>query len=106
MGSGSPTSRWTRCSRSSWSTSWARRSLEASQAVRSTGKTDDEWWRANEPLLRKVFDPDRYPTASRVGPAAGEAHQAAYDPEYAFEFDLQRILDGIEALVEERSARK
>jgi AcrR family transcriptional regulator len=81
----------------------ARRSLEASQAEKSTGKTDDDWWRVNEPLLRKVFDPDRYPTASRVGPAATEAYQAAYDPEYAFEFGLQRVLDGIEVLVGERS---
>lgn len=81
----------------------ARRSLEASQAERSTGKTDSEWWRANEPLLSKVFDPERYPTASRVGQASSEVYQAAYDPEYAFAFGLQRILDGIEALVRERS---
>jgi AcrR family transcriptional regulator len=84
----------------------ARRSLEASQAEKRTGKTDEEWWRANEPLLRRVFDPERYPTASRVGPAATEAYQAAYDPEYAFEFGLQRVLDGIEIFVGERSERR
>ena len=81
----------------------ARRSLEATQAERSSGKTDDEWWRANEPLLSKVFDPERYPIAARVGRESSEVYQAAYDPRYAFEFGLQRILDGIEALVRERS---
>jgi AcrR family transcriptional regulator len=81
----------------------ARRSVEAAQAERQTGMTDDEWWRANEPLLEKVFDPERYPTASRVGPAAADAYQAAYDPEYAFEFGLQRVLDGVQVFINERS---
>ncbi len=81
----------------------ARRSLEASQAEKRTGKTDDEWWAANAPLLEKVFDADRYPTAARVGAAAGAAYEAAYDPEHAFEFGLQRVLDGVEAFVRQRS---
>jgi AcrR family transcriptional regulator len=83
----------------------ARTSVEASQAERRTGMTDEDWWSANSPLLEKVFDPDRYPTASRVGLAAGEAYQAAYDPEYAFEFGLRRVLDGIEALIRLRAGR-
>jgi hypothetical protein len=65
--------------------------------------TDDEWWSANAPLLEKVFDAERYPTAARVGEAAAEAYGAAYDPEHAFEFGLQRVLDGIEAFVGARS---
>jgi AcrR family transcriptional regulator len=82
----------------------ARRSVEVSQAEQRTGMTDDEWWLANEPLLEKVFDPDRYPTASRVGPAAATAYGAAYAPEHAFEFGLERILDGIEAFIGARPA--
>ena len=72
------------------------------EAEKRTGKTDDEWWLANEPLLEKVFAPNLYPTASRVGSAAADAYGSAYDPEYAFEFGLQRILDGVEALVRSR----
>ena len=83
----------------------ARDAVEASQAERRTGMTDEEWWLANEPLLERVFDPDRFPTASRVGPAAANAYGAAYDPEHAFEFGLQRVLDGVEALVRARPAR-
>lgn len=82
----------------------ARRAVDASQAEKRTGKTDDEWWSATAPLLEKVFDANRYPTAARVGAAAGVAYEAAYDPEQAFEFGLRRVLDGIEALLGERSA--
>jgi AcrR family transcriptional regulator len=83
----------------------ARNAVEASQAERRTGMTDEGWWSANAPLLGMVFDAERYPTAARVGTAAGAAHGAAYDPDQAFEFGLQRVLDGVEAFVRSRSAR-
>jgi hypothetical protein len=49
-----------------------------------------------------VFDAERYPTVARVGPVAGEALQAAYDPHHAFTFGLARLLDGVAALIEAR----
>ncbi|GAA4602961.1 TetR/AcrR family transcriptional regulator [Actinoallomurus liliacearum] len=81
----------------------ARLLVEAAEAQSRTGMTDGEWWAAHAPLLAEVFEADRYPVAARVGAAAGEAHQAALSPEYAFEFGLARILDGVGALVESRS---
>ncbi|HEX2185430.1 MAG TPA: TetR/AcrR family transcriptional regulator, partial [Chloroflexota bacterium] len=80
----------------------ARLAVEGAQAVQRTGMTDEQWWWTVAPLLSKVLDPARYPTAARVGTAAGAAYGGTYDPQYAFEFGLQRILDGIEALVETR----
>jgi len=80
----------------------ARVALEAAGSERDTGVTDAEWWDAYAPLLEKVFDPTRFPLAARVGAVAGEAYQAAYDPEHGFEFGLARVLDGIEALVRSR----
>lgn len=80
----------------------ARTAVDAAGTERDTGMTDSQWWSAYEPLLEKVFDPVRFPVAARVGAAAGEAYQAAYDPEHGFEFGLERILDGIEALVRSR----
>ncbi|GAA2125300.1 TetR/AcrR family transcriptional regulator C-terminal domain-containing protein [Glycomyces algeriensis] len=72
-----------------------------SEAERATsGMDDQEWWEANGPLLAKVLDPERYPTAVRVGQAAGEAHDAAYNAEHAFAFGLARTLDGLAALIE------
>jgi AcrR family transcriptional regulator len=74
--------------------------LESAKLLERTGQTDDQWWTALAPLLEKVFDPARYPVAARVGAAAVEQYQGAFDPEHAFEFGLQRVLDGIEVLIE------
>ena len=82
----------------------ARRALEAAHAERSTGQSDAEWWAARAPLLGELLEPELYPTAMRVGAAAGEEHNAAYAPEYSFEFGLRCILDGVQALVEGRSS--
>ena len=84
----------------------ARGAVDASQAEASTGMTDEQWWRAHEPLLARAFDPERFPTASRVGAAVGEEFRSAYDPEHVFEFGLGRVLDGIEAFVSARRAEE
>jgi hypothetical protein len=44
-----------------------------------------------------VLDPARYPTAVRVGAAAGAEYGAAHDPARSFRFGLQRVIDGIDA---------
>ena len=62
--------------------------------------TDAEWWETAGPLLARVIDPARYPLAVRVGEAAGEAHGSAHDPAFAYAFGLERVLDGLAALIE------
>ena len=52
---------------------------EKADAERVTGITEDQWWAATEPYVAQVFDAERYPTAARVGPVAGE-ELGAYDP--------------------------
>jgi hypothetical protein len=42
--------------------------------------------------------------AARVGAAAGAAHGAAYDPDHAYTFGLQRVLDGLGALIDTSGA--
>jgi AcrR family transcriptional regulator len=79
-----------------------RAAVIAAQAEQRTGMSDEQWWAAYEPLLIQVYDPDRYPVASRVGPVTGE-ELGAGDPGRAFEFGLQRVLDGIEALLSGRT---
>jgi AcrR family transcriptional regulator len=69
---------------------------------RASGMSDEEWWAANAPLLERVLDPEAYPTAARVGTAAGTAHGGAYSPDHTWEFGLERALDGLEALVRRR----
>ena len=66
--------------------------------------SEEQWWAANASLLTRVFDETKYPTASRVGAAAGAAHGAAYDPDHAYTFGLQRVLDGLGALIDTSGA--
>jgi len=80
----------------------AHGAVDAAQAEQRTGQSDAAWWAAYQPLLEQVFTADRYPVAARVGRVAGEAHQGPYHPEYAFTFGLERVLDGVEALVQAR----
>jgi AcrR family transcriptional regulator len=75
---------------------------EKADAERATGVTEDQWWAATEPYVAQVFDAERYPTAARVGPVAGE-ELGAYDPHRSFEFGLDRLLDGIGVLILEAS---
>jgi AcrR family transcriptional regulator len=78
---------------------WARADLAARAAVAGSAMTDAQWWAASGPLLARVLDPERYPLASRVGSAAGAAYDGATDPAYAYEFGLERVLDGLAALL-------
>ncbi|HZO69234.1 MAG TPA: TetR/AcrR family transcriptional regulator C-terminal domain-containing protein [Kribbellaceae bacterium] len=79
-----------------------RGAVDAAQAERQSGLTDEQWWQAHQPLLEKVFDIDRFPLAARVGGAVGAELNSAYDPDHAFEFGLARVLDGISALLADR----
>jgi len=76
--------------------------VERSEAERTTGVSDQQWWAATAPFLEQVFDPEQFPTAARVGPVAGEELQAAYEPTRSFEFGLERLLDGVAGLAERR----
>lgn len=82
----------------------ARGAVDAAQAERLTGQSDAAWWATYEPLIATVCRLERYPLLSRVGQVAGETYQSAYHAEYAFGFGLERVLDGVEALVRSRRA--
>lgn len=78
---------------------YAASTVRAIQQIRSaereSGQTELEWWNANVEALGEVMAGREYPLASRVGQAAGEAYQAASDPQRAFTFGLDRIIDGL-----------
>ena len=61
---------------------------------------DAGWWEAAGPALARLVPGGAYPLAERVGTAAGEARGAAHDPEVAYAFALDRVLDGLAVLVE------
>jgi AcrR family transcriptional regulator len=72
---------------------------ERATAEQATGITENQWWTAMAPHTERFFDAERFPTAARVGPAAGNQLRAAYAPERSFEFGLERLLDGIGVLI-------
>ena len=77
----------------------AVRDLARSRMVKElTGMSDDEWWHAIAPFL-ETLDYSPYPVASRVGPVVGELYGLG-DPDRAFEFGLERILDGLAVMIE------
>ena len=78
----------------------ARTAIAAGRNALDSAMSDEQWWAANAPLLSRVFDDTAYPTAARVGTAAGAAHGSAYDPDHGYTFGLDRVLDGIAVLVE------
>lgn len=82
----------------------ARTTADADDAQEDTGLTSGQWWSRSAPVLHEFLTPGRYPLAVRVGVAVTEANDGAHDPDHAFSFGLQRLLDGIEELLRERAA--
>jgi AcrR family transcriptional regulator len=81
----------------------AVRDLARARMVKDvTGMSDDEWWYAIAPFL-DTLDYSPYPVVSRVGPVVGEAYGLG-DPDRAFEFGLERILDGLAVMIDGRVA--
>jgi AcrR family transcriptional regulator len=75
---------------------------DARAAQHESAMDEEQWWAANAPLLARVLDQRSYPLASRVGSAAGAAHGSAHDPDHAYRFGLQRVLDGLAVLIDNR----
>lgn len=78
----------------------ARAAVDARVAQVDSALSDEQWWAANAPLLNQILDEDAYPIAVRVGSAAGAAQASAHDPEQAYRFGLQRLLDGLAVLID------
>jgi AcrR family transcriptional regulator len=78
----------------------ARSSILARRTAEQSGISDAEWWAINAPILDRVMPPGAYPISGRVGAAAGQEYNAVGDPERSFRFGLDRILDGLEHLLD------
>jgi AcrR family transcriptional regulator len=82
----------------------ARAAADARTAAARSGQTDLQWWEEHGPLLGEAFSAHAYPTATRVGAAAGAALGGAYNPAHAYAFGLARVLDGLGVLIERKAA--
>jgi AcrR family transcriptional regulator len=75
----------------------ARSSIEAIEVVKQTGVTEGQWWSERNLFWEEIFDVERFPTMTEVWESGGFEK-----PENDFEFGLERVLDGIETLVDQR----
>jgi len=78
----------------------ARAAADAASIRGESAMDDEQWWEQAGPALARFVDDSRYPLATRVGTAAGTEHNAAHDADHAYRFGLQRVLDGLAALIE------
>ncbi|MFD3518386.1 TetR/AcrR family transcriptional regulator C-terminal domain-containing protein [Streptomyces sp. NPDC058657] len=74
---------------------------DLTETYRASGVTVEESLARYSRLLRKVTDPERFPAVSRL--LHSREMEAPDEPDYDFEFGLERILDGVEVLVRRRS---
>lgn len=74
----------------------ARTQVYQEEAERSSGMTTTDFYAAQAPFLEKIMATGRYPVLASL---SEDTWSPAFDH---FEFGLQRILDGLEVLVEQR----
>lgn len=75
----------------------ARTHVNAKQAEARTGISDQEFWEAQSPALESAMESGRYP---RIAKLADDAFSGL--DEEALMFAMDRMLDGLEALLEHR----
>ncbi|QHY96309.1 Tetracycline repressor protein class E [Streptomyces sp. S4.7] len=75
----------------------ARTQVQAVEVQQASGISDDEFWKAQAPILSAVMNSGRYPVMATLS-------EDAFGPDFDhFEFGLQRLLDGLEVLVARRT---
>jgi hypothetical protein len=78
----------------------AATATDADATRRETGMDDQQWWARVGPVLARFVDDRRYPLATRVGTVSGTSRGSAHDPEHAYRFGLERLLDGLAVLID------
>jgi len=69
-------------------------------AVRASGKTPDEWMSSYARTVTQLADPQRFPALTKF--IAAGVFDTADPPEAEFAFGLDRVLDGLAALISTR----
>ncbi len=78
----------------------SRAVVESSVLERRTGMSDETWWEERSALWDEFFSPERFPAIT-----AAYADDGYSEPLEDFEFGLQLVLDGIEALIARAAER-
>ena len=72
--------------------------MDVAAAIRDSGLTPDAWLARYGTMLRELTDPERFPALAAFLDAG--VFDIADDPDDEFVFGLERILDGVAALME------
>jgi AcrR family transcriptional regulator len=77
-------------------------SLEADseQLEQATGQTNDAWWNERNELWETYFDVERHPTMTAIWHAGGFVEGTRQAAASSYRFGLDRLLDGIQALID------
>ncbi len=77
--------------------------LQISEASTRTGIAEHERYRVYAALMQRIAEGDRFPALARLA-RSGIFEEEDTDPDGDFEFGLQRILDGVQVLIDSRTA--
>ncbi|MEU8634545.1 TetR/AcrR family transcriptional regulator [Amycolatopsis sp. NPDC048633] len=72
---------------------------ENTRLERSTGQSTEAWWHQRSTFWENYFAVDAHPAMNRIWLGGGFDESAKAQGETAYEFGLNRMLDGIQALV-------
>ncbi|MEV6912345.1 TetR/AcrR family transcriptional regulator [Amycolatopsis sp. NPDC051071] len=77
---------------------------ETAQVEQRTGQTTDAWWGQRSVFWERYFDVGRHPAMTRIWESGGYETETCEADDESFTFGLERLLDGIGALVAPRNA--
>jgi AcrR family transcriptional regulator len=75
----------------------ARTAMQDQEITRRTGVTNEAYWESRNSFWVTYFEPERFPTMSWI-----HEHGGFDGPEPADDFAFERVLDGIQTLVDRR----
>jgi hypothetical protein len=75
----------------------ARTTMQDQEITRRTGVTNEAYWESRNSFWVTYFEPERFPTMSWI-----HEHGGFDGPEPADDFAFERVLDGIQTLVDRR----
>jgi AcrR family transcriptional regulator len=82
----------------------ASREADDVHVERTTGKSQVAWWQERQSFWEKYFDGERYPTMVELWDAGGFDDEPAADDKGDSElFGLGRMLDGVQALIDQNT---
>lgn len=83
----------------------AARDAVAARLSAKTAPPPEQWWQAQADAFQALLPPGAFPLSERVGAAAGAFYGGAANAAFAYEFGLQRVLDGLAQLIQDRPSR-